>query len=301
MAGIAELLPAEAGGRGGAALRDGVQDRARRRPARRSRTSGSSRERVRARDRLGERKGHGARRLRGRTRRPARRGNGGRDREGVGPARRADRRSARVFARVRAERSFPPPTLETVVRPAQEADKAALHLALTQLAEQDPLIDVRQDDERQEFALSLYGEVQKEVIAATLEADYGVAVTLQRDDAALRRAAAAHGRGGGAAEHASRIPSRPRSRLRIEPAAGRGRRDVPAGGGGADASAVRVQDRRALRRAHGRVRPAGHAEGAVRLAGRRLGRHADGVRVRGLRRPAVEARAAHQAVRVSAT
>ena len=75
-----------------------------------------------------------------------------------------------------ARTQFPPPTLETVVRPAQEADKAALHLALTQLAEQDPLIDVRQDDERQEFALSLYGEVQKEVIAATLEAEYGVVV-----------------------------------------------------------------------------------------------------------------------------
>jgi ribosomal protection tetracycline resistance protein len=76
-----------------------------------------------------------------------------------------------------ARTQFPPPTLETAVRPADEADKAALHLALTQLAEQDPLIDVRQDDERQEFALSLYGEVQKEVIAATLEEEYGVAVT----------------------------------------------------------------------------------------------------------------------------
>ena len=71
-----------------------------------------------------------------------------------------------------ARTRFPPPTLETVVRPAHEADKATLHMALNQLAEQDPLIDVRQ-----EFALSLYGEVQKEVIAATLAADYGVAVT----------------------------------------------------------------------------------------------------------------------------
>ena len=76
-----------------------------------------------------------------------------------------------------ARTRFPPPTLETVVRPAHEADKATLHMALNQLAEQDPLIDVRQDDARQEFALSLYGEVQKEVIAATLAADYGVAVT----------------------------------------------------------------------------------------------------------------------------
>ena len=47
--------------------------------------------------------------------------------------------------------------------------------ALTQLAEQDPLIDVRQDDHRHEIAVSLYGEVQKEVIQATLERDYGIA------------------------------------------------------------------------------------------------------------------------------
>ena len=72
---------------------------------------------------------------------------------------------------------FAPPTLETAVRAVHETDKARTPSGPDQLAEQDPLIDVRQDDERQEFALSLYGEVQKEVIAAILEADYGVAVT----------------------------------------------------------------------------------------------------------------------------
>ena len=45
---------------------------------------------------------------------------------------------------------FDPPTLETVVVPRRPADKGALHVALTQLAEQDPLINVRQDDSRQE-------------------------------------------------------------------------------------------------------------------------------------------------------
>ena len=44
-----------------------------------------------------------------------------------------------------------------------------------QLAEQDPLIDVRQDDHRHEISVSLYGEVQKEVIGATLEREYGIA------------------------------------------------------------------------------------------------------------------------------
>ena len=49
-------------------------------------------------------------------------------------------------------------------------------MALTQLAEQDPLIDLRQDDVRQELFLSLYGEVQKEVIQETLATDFGIGV-----------------------------------------------------------------------------------------------------------------------------
>jgi ribosomal protection tetracycline resistance protein len=71
---------------------------------------------------------------------------------------------------------FAPPTLETVVVPSRPADKGPLHLALTQLAEQDPLINLRQDDVRQEISVSLYGEVQKEVIQATLANEYNLEV-----------------------------------------------------------------------------------------------------------------------------
>jgi ribosomal protection tetracycline resistance protein len=74
------------------------------------------------------------------------------------------------------EHFFSPPTLETVVVPRYRADKGALYVALTQLAEQDPLINLRHDDLRQETTISLYGEVQKEVIQATLAGEYGVAV-----------------------------------------------------------------------------------------------------------------------------
>jgi ribosomal protection tetracycline resistance protein len=73
-------------------------------------------------------------------------------------------------------RSFAPPTLETIVVPRRPADKGALHVALAQLAEQDPLINLRQDDTRQELFLSLYGEVQKEVIQATLATDFNIDV-----------------------------------------------------------------------------------------------------------------------------
>nr|WP_117209080.1 TetM/TetW/TetO/TetS family tetracycline resistance ribosomal protection protein [Allorhizocola rhizosphaerae] len=74
------------------------------------------------------------------------------------------------------EHHFPPPTLETVVAPKRPQDKGALRAALAQLAEQDPLINVRQDDSRQEIYVSLYGEVQKEVIESLLAADYGLDV-----------------------------------------------------------------------------------------------------------------------------
>ncbi len=83
------------------------------------------------------------------------------------------------LARAGAGGQFPPPTLESVVVPVNAADKQALRVALGQIAEQDPLINVRQDDERQEIFVSLYGEVQKEVIQSTLADDFGLAVTFR--------------------------------------------------------------------------------------------------------------------------
>jgi len=70
---------------------------------------------------------------------------------------------------------FPRPALEAVVFPVRSEQAGSLRAALNQLAEQDPLIDVRQDDHRHEISVSLYGEVQKEVIQATLEREYGIA------------------------------------------------------------------------------------------------------------------------------
>jgi len=72
---------------------------------------------------------------------------------------------------------FAPPALESVVVARHPADRAALRVALGQLAEQDPLINVRQSPG--ELAVSLYGEVQKEVIQATLAGDFGVDVTFR--------------------------------------------------------------------------------------------------------------------------
>jgi ribosomal protection tetracycline resistance protein len=81
-----------------------------------------------------------------------------------------------VSQTISARCHFAPPTLESVVVPRRPVDKGALHVALTQLAEQDPLINFRQDDIRHELFVSLYGEVQKEVIQATLTNDYHLEV-----------------------------------------------------------------------------------------------------------------------------
>ena len=71
-------------------------------------------------------------------------------------------------------RQFAPPSLATVVEPADPRDRGALYAALTRLAEQDPLIGLRPD-----LSLSLYGEVQKEVIEATLADEHGLRVRFQ--------------------------------------------------------------------------------------------------------------------------
>jgi len=79
---------------------------------------------------------------------------------------------------------FPRPSLGTVVEPVDETDRPALYAALDRLADQDPLIGLTVDDERRELRLSLYGEVQQEVIASLLEEEYGVPVRF-RDTAMI--------------------------------------------------------------------------------------------------------------------
>ncbi|HKX72776.1 MAG TPA: translation factor GTPase family protein [Candidatus Saccharimonadales bacterium] len=74
--------------------------------------------------------------------------------------------------------AFAPPTLEAGVVAKNAQQQAALNTALKQLAEQDPLINLRQSG--QNLYVSLYGEVQKEVIAMTLAQDFGVEAAFER-------------------------------------------------------------------------------------------------------------------------
>ncbi|MES0832823.1 GTP-binding protein [Nocardiopsis tropica] len=74
---------------------------------------------------------------------------------------------------------FARPSLEAVARPEHEGEGPRLHAALTALAEQDPLIGVRAVPGHGVSVL-LYGEVQKEVVAATLADDFGVRAVFDR-------------------------------------------------------------------------------------------------------------------------
>lgn len=78
-----------------------------------------------------------------------------------------------------SQHEFALPMLESVIEPVHEHDQVALRSALAQLAEQDPLINVRVDESHHELAVSLYGEVQREVLQATLAEEYGLEAVLR--------------------------------------------------------------------------------------------------------------------------
>ncbi|MFI8946264.1 tetracycline resistance ribosomal protection protein Otr(A) [Streptomyces sp. NPDC053750] len=68
---------------------------------------------------------------------------------------------------------FAPPTLQTLVRARRPEQAAALRSALLALADQDPLLHARPEASGA-TALLLYGEVQMEVLAATLAGEFGI-------------------------------------------------------------------------------------------------------------------------------
>jgi ribosomal protection tetracycline resistance protein len=79
---------------------------------------------------------------------------------GLPPARRAHR--------------FAPATVQALVEPVDPARRTALFAALTELAEEDPLIDLRIEEGAGEAAISLHGEVQREIVGSLLEERFGV-------------------------------------------------------------------------------------------------------------------------------
>ncbi|HEX4470869.1 MAG TPA: translation factor GTPase family protein [Nocardioides sp.] len=70
---------------------------------------------------------------------------------------------------------FAPPTLEAAVEAVDPGLRPALRTALAQLADQDPLIAARTDEDGR-ATVSLYGRVQQEVLGSTLAEEHGIAV-----------------------------------------------------------------------------------------------------------------------------
>ncbi|MFE9874102.1 GTP-binding protein [Micromonospora sp. NPDC005686] len=71
---------------------------------------------------------------------------------------------------------FPPPTRQSVVEPVDPGQRLAMFAGLAELADEDPLVDLRLDEQQGEAVIRLHGEVQKEVLAALMEDRYGVRV-----------------------------------------------------------------------------------------------------------------------------
>ncbi|OWV74178.1 GTP-binding protein [Rhizobium sp. N122] len=90
---------------------------------------------------------------------------------------------------------FASPTLETRVLARRPSNSAALWLALNQMAEQDPLINLRRTEETNEVFVSLYGEVQKEVIQSTLLTDFGLEAAFEESTVILVERPAGTGAG----------------------------------------------------------------------------------------------------------
>ncbi len=92
---------------------------------------------------------------------------------GLGAARVGD-----VFGPVpdRVVHHFPPPTRQALVEPVDPARRGALYTALSELADTDPLLELRVSPDDEEIAVSLHGEVHQEVLASLLEEAYAVPV-----------------------------------------------------------------------------------------------------------------------------
>lgn len=92
---------------------------------------------------------------------------------GLAGARIGDWLGAPLHDRVQA---FDPPVFEYRVEPVDPAQRMPMNIALAALADGDPLIGLRRDPLTGDAYIRLYGEVQREVIDATLRDDYALAV-----------------------------------------------------------------------------------------------------------------------------
>ena len=182
----------------------------------------------------------------------------------IGDTRRANRRARRAHR-------FAPATLQALVEPEDPTRRTALFAGLAELADEDPLIDLRLDEADGEAAVSLHGEVQKEVVAALLEERYGVRARFS-DTSVVCIERVVGTRRGRRPDRGGRQPLPRRHRAARRGGAGRARHRVLARHRAGQAAA-------GVRRGHRGGRAGGTAPGPARLGGHRLRGHDDGVRL----------------------
>lgn len=71
-------------------------------------------------------------------------------------------------------RAFEPPVFEYSISAVDPARQFVLNQSLADLADEDPLIGLRRDDRGEETFIHIYGDVQREVLDATLRETYGI-------------------------------------------------------------------------------------------------------------------------------
>ncbi len=74
------------------------------------------------------------------------------------------------------EASLARPTLKTKISLADGEDNHKLYMALLNLSDEDPLLDLETDDSNKDIYINLFGEVQKEIISSVLESQYKLKV-----------------------------------------------------------------------------------------------------------------------------
>ena len=182
---------------------------------------------------------------------------------------------------------FPPPTLEASVTAVPPRARAGARAALTTLADQDPLIDARTDDDGQ-VVVSLYGRVQQEVLAATLAEEYDVAAAFS--DASVVHVERPRRVGRALERYDARQPSPRHARPPDRPATTRVGPVLRARRGGHGDAAVPLQEPGGLRHGYGAPRRPRARARTARLAGDRLPGDRDRHRLHAGGRPTVETR-----------
>ena len=181
-------------------------------------------------------------------------------------------------------------------RPSTPTQRPALRAALVQLADQDPLIAARPDEDGRP-TVSLYGRVQQEVLGSTLAEEHGIEVEFS--DASVLHVERPRGVGRAVLRlNTDENPYQATIGLRIEPGRTRIGSRLPRRRPGSGHAALPVQERRRLRGRDREARTPRARARPLRLGGHRLRDLAGrgGLQRRG--RPAVQARADQHLVRL---